>query len=164
MIKTGRRSAGLTRHQLARLLGTTTAQLRAWETGTAPLYCEPYPQLRRIASTLSQTGAVAGADLAELLLASQCDLLITRMLTGTEDYAEIPPIDENTSEGKATRALLRWALTSQPPAHYGALALRGPLLSRADAERLHALGLALQLGARGSVLVPVGAVIASLSP
>lgn len=46
----------------------------------------PYTQIKQLAAALSQTGTQASIR-TELLIASQCDLLITYMLDGTEDYA-----------------------------------------------------------------------------
>jgi len=40
--------------------------------------------------------------------AADCDLLVTAMLCEFEDYAEVPPIDEDTPDGAAARELLRW--------------------------------------------------------
>jgi len=70
----------------------------------------PYTQIRQLADTLDQPSTRAGPLLTELLIASQRDLLITRMLDDTEDYAEPPPIDEDTPEGAIACDLLRWAL------------------------------------------------------
>ena len=55
-----------------------------------------------------------GQELGELLLASRCDLLLTGMLHGFEDYAEVPPIDEDGTEAETARELLRWALAGTP--------------------------------------------------
>jgi len=38
---------------------------------------------------------MAGQEPGELLLAAQCDLLVTGMLHEFEEYAEVPPIDED---------------------------------------------------------------------
>jgi hypothetical protein len=48
---------------------------------------------------------------------SRCDLLIAGILRGSEDYAEMPPTDEDAA-GEAARSLLRWALTGQVPDKY----------------------------------------------
>jgi transcriptional regulator with XRE-family HTH domain len=89
LIKAGRRSAGLSRRQLAREMTVSPAAVRSWENGNSPLFCMSYDQLRRLAAALDQGHAPASSDLDELLLASQCDLLVTGMLRGFEDYAEV---------------------------------------------------------------------------
>jgi transcriptional regulator with XRE-family HTH domain len=96
VINAALRSANLTRRQLARMLAVTPATVRGWENGTIPLFAVSYTQIRQLADALGQSGTRAIPLLTELIIASQCDLLITRMLDGTEDYAEPPPIDEDT--------------------------------------------------------------------
>jgi len=139
LIKASRRSAGLSRRQLAREMTASQATVRSWENGTSPLFCMAYDQLRRLAATLVQRHAPAACDLGELLLASQCDLLLTGMLRGFEDYAEVPPIDERTPEGEHARDLLRWALTGIVPDKYRPHAAANPLLARQDVILLTAI-------------------------
>jgi len=120
VITAARRSAGLTRRTLARRLAVAAATVRAWETGALPLYCVSYDQLHALARVLSESGTPAELVLADLVLASQCDLLVTGMLGGFEDYAEIPPVDED-SAGEAARGLLRWAMAGDVPDRVPAL-------------------------------------------
>jgi hypothetical protein len=70
------------------------AAVRSWENGSYPLFCMGYDELRRLASALDQRHEGVRNALDELLLVSQCDLLLTGMLRGSEDYAKVPPIDE----------------------------------------------------------------------
>lgn len=76
------------------------ATVRGWEYGTIPLFGVPYGQLRQLAETLNSSGATVGNDVNELLLASQCDVLIIGMLSGEENYAEVPPIGERTPKAR----------------------------------------------------------------
>jgi len=92
MVQAARCSAHLTRLGLARSLNVNTATVRAWESGVIPSFCLPYTQIHQLSETLSRSGARAGHELGELLLASRCDLLLAGMLHGFEDYAEVPPI------------------------------------------------------------------------
>jgi hypothetical protein len=163
IIRAARRSAHLTTRRLARSLGVDLATVRGWQNGTSPLFCVPHGQLRQLAAALHDGGAQAGPDLRELLLASQCDLLITGMLCGFEDYAEVPPIDEDGPEADATRGLLRWALTGPVPEPYRPYARTIPLVSRPDMKRFTALARCLKAGDGGSGLVPFGAALVALT-
>ena len=136
--------------------------MRSWENGTSPLFCMSYNQLRRLAAALDQRHAPAACDLGELLLASQCDLLVTGMLRGFEDYADAPPIDEPTEEGEPARNLLRWALTGVVPDKYRPLASAGPLLARQDVVGLTAIARDLTSGSHGDQLTSYGVALASL--
>ena len=92
--------------------------VRSWENGTIPLFAVPYGQLQQLVQALDRAGAQVGTELGDLLLASRCDLLLTGMLHGFEDYAEVPPIEENGAEAESARSLLRWALAGQVPDRY----------------------------------------------
>ena len=162
VIKASRRSSGLSRRQLTREMTVSTAAVRSWENGTYPLFCMSYDQLRRLAAALNQGHAGAMCDLGDLILASQCDLLVTGMLRGFEDYAEIPPIDEPTDESEHARDLLRWALTGIVPGKYRPRGAANPLLARQDFFALTAIARDLNSGSRGSQLSSYGAAFASL--
>src|SRR5262249_48332161 len=128
VIQAARRSAHLTRPSLARLLNVSTATVHAWENGIIPLFSLPYGQLQQLATALNRAGAQVGHEFNELLLASQCDLMITGMLDGFEDYAEVPPIEEHSAAAEMARELLRWALAGQVPNRYRQFASPRPLL------------------------------------
>jgi hypothetical protein len=85
-------------------------------------------------------------DVAELVLTSQCDLLLTGMLQGFEDYAEVPPVDEDSAEGEAARDLLRWALAGVLPERYRPFAPARPLLAAQNQNALVALTRELSAG------------------
>jgi transcriptional regulator with XRE-family HTH domain len=156
IIRAARRSAHLTRPSLARLLNVSTATVRAWENGTIPLFCVPYGQLQQLADTLKLADAQVGQNLGELLSASQCDLLLAGILRGFEDYAEVPPIDEHSTDAEATRELLRWALAGVPPDRYRQYASLRPLLDEVDIDLLIATARDLLMGSHGHDLVGYG--------
>jgi transcriptional regulator with XRE-family HTH domain len=118
VVQAARRSAHLTRLRLARQLNVSVTTVRSWESGTIPLFAVPHGQLERLAHALDRGGTQVGTELGDLLLASRCDLLVTGMLHGFEDYGEVPPIEENSVEAECARSLLRWALAGQVPDRY----------------------------------------------
>jgi transcriptional regulator with XRE-family HTH domain len=139
IIQAARKSAGMSRRRLAKMLTVNPDTLRSWEDGTCALFCVPYADLRRLAATLDQAGAKVRCDVAELVLASQCDLLVTGILQGFEDYAEVPPVDEDSTEGDAARDLLRWALVGVLPERFRPFAPARPLLAAQDLTAFTAL-------------------------
>jgi transcriptional regulator with XRE-family HTH domain len=162
MISAARRSADLTREALAERLGTPPRIMAAWETGVVPLYCVTYNQLRDLARVFAEEYAMVPASLDDLLLASQCDLLLAGMLDGSEDYAEVPPIDQGRADG-AARALVRWALEGTVPAEYAGYARPGPLLPAACVSRVAAIATRLADGSQGDDLAGFGAVLLELA-
>jgi transcriptional regulator with XRE-family HTH domain len=164
VIKAARHSAGLTRRRLARMITASPSSVRSWESGACPLFCLCYDQLCHLAAALDKAGATAGREVRELVLASQCDLLVTGMLHGFEDYAEVPPVDEEGAEGDAARDLLRWALTGIPPERYCPWALTaGPLMARQDLIAFNALAQDLNAGSHGDELASYGAALTALT-
>ena len=161
VIKAARRSAGLSRQDLARMLAVSPRTVHTWENGTRPLFSVRYDQLRQIADTLRNAGASVGREVADLVLASQCDLLIAGILRGSEDYAEVPPIED--PQGEAPRSLLRWALTGTAPDRYRAYAPTSPLLARPDVILFAAAARNLQAGSHGSDLASYGATLVALT-
>jgi transcriptional regulator with XRE-family HTH domain len=162
VIRAARRSARISRRQLARTLAVNPRTVRSWENGTCPLFSVRYHHLCCVAAALDQAGAKTSCDVAELVLASQCDLLITGMLQGFEDYAEVPPVDENGLEGEAARGMLRWALTGVAPERYRPYAPASPLLARQDLIALNALAQTLNGGSHGGQLADYGAALMAL--
>jgi len=163
VIKAARRSAHLTQRRLARMLSVSPATIRTWENGTFPLFAVTYRQLCQLADGLSQAGARVGQRHSELILASQCDLLITGMLGGFEDYAEAPPVDQDTDDGAAARSLLRWALTGTIPDQYRPYNSPGPLLTRSDRADFASIARNLNAGSQGTDLISYGATLLALT-
>ena len=137
VIRAARKSARMSRRKLARMLTVSPDTVRSWEDGTCPLFCVPYADLCRLAAALDQAGAKVRCDVAELVLASQCDLLVTGILQGSEDYAEVPPVDEDSAEGEAARDLLRWALVGVLPERLPPIRARPAAPSARGPDRLH---------------------------
>jgi transcriptional regulator with XRE-family HTH domain len=162
VIRTARRSADMSRRDLARLLAVSPLTVRTWEDGTRPLFSVRYDQLCQIAGTLRKAGACVGLEAGELVLASQCDMFIAGVLHGFEDYAEMPSLDDD-SEGEGARGLLRWALSGVVPDRYRAHAPTGPLLARPDVILFAAAARGLQAGACGSDLTSYGATLVALT-
>jgi hypothetical protein len=162
VISAARHSAGLPRRRLAQMLSVSHRNACAWEDGTTPLFCVPYGQLRALADALTDAGARVGWELDELLIASQCDLLVTGMLHGFEDYAEVPPVEGDSVEAWAARGLLRWALTGTLPARYRPHASSTPLLAAFDVNRFATVAQNLQAGSMGSELTGFGQALAGL--
>lgn len=163
VVRAARRSAHLTRPRLARLLKVRVATVRSWENGTIPLFSLPYGELQQLSETFSRAGARVRHELGELLLASRCDLLLTGMLHGFEDYAEVPPIDEDGTEAETARELLHWALTGAVPERYRPYAQLGQLLAMNDIDLFAAIAQDLRSGMHGHDLADFGSVLLTLA-
>jgi len=156
IVRAARKSAGIGRWKLARIIKASPRAVRSWENGTCPLFLVAYDDLGRLAAAFGQAGAKVGCDVAELMLASRCDLLIAGMLQGFEDYAEVPPIEEDSIQGEAARDLLRWALAGVVPQRYRAMVPARPLLTRHDLNAFTELALQLGRGSQGDQLASYG--------
>jgi transcriptional regulator with XRE-family HTH domain len=162
IVRAARKSARMSRRNLARMLSVSPDTVRSWEDGTCPLFCVPYADLCRLAAAFDQAGAKVRCDVAELVLASQCDLLVTGMLHGFEDYAEVPPVDEDNAEGEAARDLLRWALVGVVPERYRRFAPVGPLLAAEEVIAFNAIARRLSSRSHGDQLGSYGRALAAL--
>lgn len=160
--RAARKSARMSRRKLARMLAVSSDTVRSWEDGTCPLFCLPYADLCRLAAAFDQAGAKVGCDIAELVLASQCDLLVTGILQGFEDYAEVPPVDEDSTEGKAARDLLRWALVGVAPKRFRPFSPARPLLAGEDVIAFTAVARRLSASSHGDQLASYGRALAAI--
>jgi transcriptional regulator with XRE-family HTH domain len=156
VVQAARKSARMSRQKLARMLAVSLGTIRSWEDGTCPLFCVRYHDLCRLAAAFDEAGVKVRCDVAELVLASQCDLLLTGMLQGFEDYAEVPPIDEDSAQGEAARDLLRWALAGILPERYRPFAHGRPLLAAQDLIAFIAIAQQLSAGSNGDHLASYG--------
>jgi DNA-binding transcriptional regulator YiaG len=163
VVQAARRSAHLTRQRLARLLNVKVATVRSRENGTIPLFSLPYSELQQLSETFSRAGARVGHELGELLLASRCDLLLTGMLHGFEDYAEVPPIEEDSNQAETARELLYWALAGAVPERYRPYAELGQLLAVNDIDLFAAVAQDLRSGMLGHDLAHFGSVLLTLA-
>src|ERR1017187_4196757 len=66
VIRAARRSADLSRRDLARMLAVSPLTIRTWEDGTRPLFGVRYDQLCQIAAALQKAGARVGQEVGEL--------------------------------------------------------------------------------------------------
>ena len=162
IVRAARKSARMSRRKLAKMLTIRPDAVRRWEDGTCPLFCVPYADLCRLAAALDEAGAKVRCDVAGLVLASQCDLLVTGILQGFEDYAEVPPVDEDSTEGEAARDLLRWALAGVLPERYRPFAPARPLLAVQDLTAFTAVARELRAGSHGDQLACYGRALADL--
>jgi DNA-binding transcriptional regulator YiaG len=163
VVRAARRSAHLTRQRLARQLNVRVATVRSWESGIIPLFAVPYGQLQQLAQALDRAGAQVGTELGDLLLASRCDLLLTGMLSGFEDYAELPPIEDNSAEAESARSLLRWALAGQVPDRYRQYASARRLLDKKHSDLIAAIARDLQAESHGADLADFGGALMALA-
>jgi transcriptional regulator with XRE-family HTH domain len=163
IIQATRKSARMSRRKLAKLLTVSPDTVRSWEDGTCALFCVPYADLCRLAAALDQAGAKVRCEVAELVLGAQCDLLVTGILQGFEDYAEVPPVDEDSTEGEAARDLLRWALAGVLPERFRHFAPTRPLLVAKDLTAFVLLARELSAGSHGDQLTSFGQALAALS-
>lgn len=154
VMRSARQSARVPRRTLAEGARVSLRETRAWETGATPLYCVQYRQLREIAAIFERAGA-SGASLDELVRASQCDLFLAGVLTGTEDYADLPAL-ETGENAHRVRELLRWALVGEPPEPYAPWARPRPLLPESDVRQVFAVAASLERGDRGTDLSSYG--------
>jgi transcriptional regulator with XRE-family HTH domain len=162
IVQAARKSAHISRQKLARMLAVSPGTVRGWEDGTCPLFCVPYHDLCCLAAAFDQAGAKVPCDVADLVLASQCDLLLTGMLQGFEDYAEVPPVDEVSVEGEAARDLLRWALAGVLPERYRPFAPARPLLAAHDLIAFSAVARQLSAGPHGDQLASYGRTLTAI--
>jgi hypothetical protein len=137
--------------------------VRSWESGTFPLFAVPYGQLQQLAWALNRAGSQVGTELGDLLLASRCDLLLTGMLHGSEDYAEVPPIEESNAEAESARSLLLWALAGQVPERYRQHASPRRLLDGKHIDLIAAFARDLQAESHGADLADFGGVLLTLA-
>jgi transcriptional regulator with XRE-family HTH domain len=163
VVQAARRSAHLTQLRLARQLNVSVATVRSWEAGIIPLFALPYGQLEQLAQYLDRAGAQVGTELGELLLASRCDLLLTGMLHGFEDYAEVPPIEENSAEAENARSLLQWALAGQVPGRYRQHVSPRRLLDDKHTDLIAAIACDLQAESHGAGLAEFGVALLALA-
>lgn len=83
-------------------------------------------------------------------------------LQGFENYAELPPIDEDSAEGEAARDLLRWALAGVLPERYCPFAPTRPLLAAQDLTAFTAIAWELSAGTHGDQLASYGRALTAI--
>jgi hypothetical protein len=163
VIRSARRSVRIARHEFARAIAMDHATIRDLELGEIPLFCVPYDLLRQIAGALARPGSALTGGLGELVTAADCDMLVTAMLCDFEDYAEVPPIDQDTPDGAVARELLRWALAGVVPGRYRPAVLPRCLLATRERLQIASIARSLSLGAKGPELAEFGLALAMLT-
>jgi transcriptional regulator with XRE-family HTH domain len=163
LIRAARHSVKLARHELAQAIGLDNETVRDLEHGETALFCVPYDLLRQVAGALARPGSALTGGVGELVTAANCDLLVTAMLCGFEDYAEVPPIDQNTPDGALARDLLRWALAGVVPDRYRPTATARRLLAARERFYVATIARSLSAGARGPELAEFGLTLAMLA-
>jgi hypothetical protein len=151
VVAAARRGAGLTRSGLARSLSVRPATVRGWESGEVPLYCVPYAELRRLALAVGRASSSVAAVFNRLLMAGQLDLLMSEMLVGSADYAELPPIGSGTVQGAVAGDLLAWGFRGIVPDCYRGFAQPGCLYGASDRLRIAGILGDLRIGANSEL-------------
>ncbi|HUY45108.1 MAG TPA: helix-turn-helix transcriptional regulator [Streptosporangiaceae bacterium] len=119
VLAAARNSAGMSTQELARRAGVSPQIVTGWEDGTRPLCALVPDQLTRVETALSQAGADPGI-VADLPIASECDMLVAGLVHGLELLpADVPSADEDDARTRA-RELLGWAITGLVPQRYAA--------------------------------------------
>jgi hypothetical protein len=133
------RSAGLAASEAARRAGAYPGAASAWAQGTVPLCVVEPAILRRLSTGLLEAGATPKL-VADLPVASDCDMLVFGVVHGFDDFlAEVPPVDD-PGTGQAARELLTWALHGKVPGRYAPYAAVGRPLVDAQTHYRFALG------------------------
>ena len=156
VIRCARRSAGIGRHDFALTAGVDHRTMRDVEVGEIPLYCVPYAFLEHVAGALTDSLSSLAGGISELVTAADCDLLVTALLCEFEDFAEVPPIDQDTADGARARELLAWALRGVIPDRYQPAAAPGCLLTGLERLQIAAIARDLDAGAYGAELAEFG--------
>jgi hypothetical protein len=152
----------LTRSGLASSLGVGLATVCGWEDGEVPLYCVPYVELRQLALALNPADPETSAVLNYLLIAGQFDLLVSEMLAGSADYADLPSIGADTVRGVVARDLLAWGFLGIVPDRYREFVRPGCLYCRADRRRIIATLDGLRVGASSELAEYAASLLAML--
>lgn len=135
VLAAARGSAWMTLEKLARSADVSLSAIAGGEDGTRPLCAVTPDRLARLDAALLRSGADP-AIVADLAVASECDILIAGLVHGLDDFlADVPPVDEDDA-GTVARELLGWAVDGLVPPRYAAHADPGPLLDAATRRHL----------------------------
>ena len=125
VLRSARLSVGLSREDLAEVMGTSEETIRAWEDGSSPLASVPVPRIATLEASLKASGADPNL-IVDLDVAAWCDLVILAVVHG-EDTACLmaDPIAVHPAFGE----LIAWCLTGHVPERHQPYAEAGPLLT-----------------------------------
>jgi DNA-binding transcriptional regulator YiaG len=125
VLRSARLSAGLSREDLAEVMGAGEETIRAWEDGSSPLASAALPDIEMLETSLRASGADPNL-IMDLGVAAWCDLVILAV-ADHEDTACLmaDPIAVEPSFGE----LLAWCLTGRVPERHQPYAETRPLLT-----------------------------------
>lgn len=125
VLRSARRSAGLSERALATASGVSDEAIQGWEQGSPPLASVPLPKIEILEASLR--GAGTHPDIvADLAAAARCDLVILAIADLADPACLMA--DPTTSE-PAFAELLTWSVAGQVPVRHQPYAGTGPLLT-----------------------------------
>lgn len=124
VLRSARRSAGLSTALLAAAIDVDETSITLWETGREPLASVSSPVIERLAAALRRMGAQP-VLVADLFVAAWCDLVLGAIAEGDDASCLLA---DPLARDNAFSELLAWAMTGQPPARHRPYAPAGQLL------------------------------------
>jgi transcriptional regulator with XRE-family HTH domain len=124
VLRSARRSAGLSTALLSAAIGVDETSIALWEAGSESLASVSSPVIEELAAALRRMGAQP-VLVADLLVAAWCDLVLGAIDEG--DDARCLLADPLATDN-AFSELLAWAMTGQPPARHRPYAPAGQFL------------------------------------
>jgi transcriptional regulator with XRE-family HTH domain len=124
VLRSARRSAGLSAALLAAAIDADETTITLWEGGSEPLASVSNPVIERLAVTLRRMGAQP-VLVADLFVAAWCDLVLGAIDEGDDARCLLA---DPLARDNAFSELLAWAMTGQPPARHRPYASAGQLL------------------------------------
>jgi transcriptional regulator with XRE-family HTH domain len=125
VLRSARMSAGLSREDLAEVLGASVETIRAWEDGSSPLASVPLPHVEMLEASLRASGT--DPDLVmDLGVAAWCDLVILAVAQ-REDTTCL--MADPIAVDPAFAELIAWCLTGHVPERHQPYVETGSLLT-----------------------------------
>jgi transcriptional regulator with XRE-family HTH domain len=121
VLRSARRSAGLSAPLLASTIDVDETTITSWEAGSEPLASVSSPVIERLGAALRRMGAQP-ALVADLLIAAWCDLVLGAIDEGDDASCLLA---DPLARDSAFSELLAWAMTGQPPARHRPYASAG---------------------------------------
>jgi transcriptional regulator with XRE-family HTH domain len=124
VLRSARRSAGLSTALLAAAIDVDETTITLWEGGSEPLASVSSPVIEELAAALRRMGAQP-VLVADLFVAAWCDLVLGAIDEGDDARCLLAdPLARDNSFSE----LLAWAMSGQPPARHRPYASAGQLL------------------------------------
>ena len=124
VLRSARRSAGLSTALLAAAIDVDDTSITLWEAGSEPLASVSSPVIEELAVALRRMGAQP-VLVADLFIAAWCDLVLGAIAEGDDASCLLA---DPLARDNAFSELLAWAMTGQPPARHRPYASAGQLL------------------------------------